>query len=357
MKRKFSPLKFAFSYSGCFIGAGYLSGQELWQFFGSFGKYGWAGLVIAFVLQSVFAYYSVMLAVKLGSDDFAALISEAENSFLKKFFFYSAVIFVFLTLTVTVAGAKSCFESVTGKNGLWFSALFSLFVFFGATRLSGGATAILSVSVPLLTAATFSIAVYVVCKFGFPNVYSLKVTGKTLLLPNFFISAAMFAGHNFFCSLGTIVPAGKNADKKSAAAGSAISGALSLTVAAATLLPICVFGEFSGEDLPILKVAEKAGAPLFLTLSVLLFIAAFGSATSCVGELGDFMKTKGDKKTPLAVAVVCAFALSFFGFKKLIAVAYPLCGITGLAAAVIIAYNFKKSSREYTFRKKTKEIV
>ena len=39
---KIIPLAFAFA--GCFLGAGFVSGQELWQFFGEFGVKGYIGL-------------------------------------------------------------------------------------------------------------------------------------------------------------------------------------------------------------------------------------------------------------------------------------------------------------------------
>ena len=40
----------AFTYVGCFLGAGFISGQELWQFFGSFGNWGYVGFAAAAVL-------------------------------------------------------------------------------------------------------------------------------------------------------------------------------------------------------------------------------------------------------------------------------------------------------------------
>ena len=42
----------AFTYVGCFLGAGFISGQELWQFFGSFGNLGYVGFLLAVVLFS-----------------------------------------------------------------------------------------------------------------------------------------------------------------------------------------------------------------------------------------------------------------------------------------------------------------
>jgi uncharacterized membrane protein YkvI len=40
-----STLQFALSYVGVFLGAGFVSGQELWQFFACFGPVGLLGFL------------------------------------------------------------------------------------------------------------------------------------------------------------------------------------------------------------------------------------------------------------------------------------------------------------------------
>ena len=35
--KKMNPIRLAVVFSGCLLGAGYVSGQEIWQFFGSYG--------------------------------------------------------------------------------------------------------------------------------------------------------------------------------------------------------------------------------------------------------------------------------------------------------------------------------
>ena len=45
--KKIGALNLGLAFAGCFLGAGYVSGQELWQFFGSFGTKGAVGLAIA----------------------------------------------------------------------------------------------------------------------------------------------------------------------------------------------------------------------------------------------------------------------------------------------------------------------
>ena len=50
MQQKIGTLRLALTFAGCFLGAGYVSGQELWQYFGAFGARGLLGLVLAIVL-------------------------------------------------------------------------------------------------------------------------------------------------------------------------------------------------------------------------------------------------------------------------------------------------------------------
>ena len=50
MQQKIGTLRLALTFAGCFLGAGYVSGQELWQYFGAFGARGLLGLVLAIVM-------------------------------------------------------------------------------------------------------------------------------------------------------------------------------------------------------------------------------------------------------------------------------------------------------------------
>ena len=46
MPQKIGTLRLALTFAGCFLGAGYVSGQELWQYFGAFGARGLLGVVM-----------------------------------------------------------------------------------------------------------------------------------------------------------------------------------------------------------------------------------------------------------------------------------------------------------------------
>ena len=59
--KKMGVLSLSFAYVVCFFGAGFVSGQELWQFFGSFGKMGYAGFLVAAALFVTFGILLIRL--------------------------------------------------------------------------------------------------------------------------------------------------------------------------------------------------------------------------------------------------------------------------------------------------------
>lgn len=64
--KKISASAMCFTFTGCFLGAGYVSGQELYQFFGAFGAAGIVGLFIAVALLGVFNVMLVSIVKSTG---------------------------------------------------------------------------------------------------------------------------------------------------------------------------------------------------------------------------------------------------------------------------------------------------
>ena len=64
----------AFTYVGCFLGAGFISGQELWQFFGAFGNWGYLGFFVSAVLFMVIGVMFVRLTQMTKCADMGKLL-------------------------------------------------------------------------------------------------------------------------------------------------------------------------------------------------------------------------------------------------------------------------------------------
>ena len=56
--KQLSPFRIAAVFAGAFLGAGYVSGQELFQYFGSFGK---AGIIGFFFSLLIMAFFGVVI--------------------------------------------------------------------------------------------------------------------------------------------------------------------------------------------------------------------------------------------------------------------------------------------------------
>ena len=55
-------MSMAFTFAGCLLGAGYVSGQELWQYFGSYGNVGIIGLFISLIFAGICSWIVIWLS-------------------------------------------------------------------------------------------------------------------------------------------------------------------------------------------------------------------------------------------------------------------------------------------------------
>ena len=80
MPQKIGTLRLALTFAGCFLGAGYVSGQELWQYFGAFGARGLLGLVLAVALLGGTGVLLLRLSARTGIETMDALIVRARST-------------------------------------------------------------------------------------------------------------------------------------------------------------------------------------------------------------------------------------------------------------------------------------
>lgn len=103
----YKVIQMAFAFIGIIVGAGFASGQEILQYFTSFGMWGTAGAVVA---TGLFAYMGMMLMM-MGSRLKAQSHDEAIYKLSGKFMGIAIDYIIILTLfgvgIVMVAGAGS----------------------------------------------------------------------------------------------------------------------------------------------------------------------------------------------------------------------------------------------------------
>ena len=344
--------KLAFTYAGCFIGAGFLSGNELWQFFGSFGKLGAVALVLAIVLQGVFGFFAIRYAGANNISRFDVLIVKNNNKFLRGFFVITEIVFIFFVVSVMLAGAGSLFKTVFNVNEWWTSLIFTVIVMSVAYFGLNGVISIFSSTIPILTVATIIISVMALVNFGMPNLSNAPVTGKTFILPNFIVSAILFAVHNLYCTLGVIAPLGARVkDRNTAIQGMTYASIVLLLISVAVLCPLYANLNYATKALPMLELAKVLSGPLFYAYALLMLMGMFGTAVSHTVAVTDFCEQRFEKikkhKFLLIVPLgILAYVVSLLGFNDLIAIMYPLSGYVGIIAIIMITINYFASIKK-----------
>ncbi len=345
---KISSLKVAFTYAGCIVGAGFLSGQELWQFFGSYGKLGLLGFILAIILQAVICYVILVYAKSTKIYEFDKLIIKKDIKPLRWFFIITELIFIFSVVMIMFAGSGSLIETTFGLNNIFGSLIFAILVVIVAFLGLSGMVKVLSLTIPVLTVLTFVICILSLDKYGFPTLTSAEVTGKTLLMPNFVVALILFSVHNIFCTLGVLAPLGNQMENNSTALkGMSISSIVFIIITLSVLLPIYSAPEFAKSDLPMLDLAKTINPPLFYIYAMLLLIGMFGSALSHFVSMIDFSCRKSSFLNKhnyifIIILAILAFVFSRFGFATLISIMYPLSGYIGAVALVLIVYYYIK---------------
>ena len=92
---------------GTVVGAGFASGREIWVYFGSFGAWGYVGLlafIVGYVLTCIAGF---KLSNKLGRNDFEAVIVPEGHKGLSKFVKTYMILVLWAVLICMTAAAGS----------------------------------------------------------------------------------------------------------------------------------------------------------------------------------------------------------------------------------------------------------
>ncbi len=347
--KKINSLELCFTFAGCFLGAGYVSGQELVQFFASFGKSGYIGLLLAVFLQVIFGILLISLARKTEVYEMDRILIPWEKPVLRKIFAILQEVLLFGIVVIMTAGTGALFEQVFGVSQ-WIGAfILSLVCVLFAVKGMGAMVGVFSSFVPVLVAVTLGISVFSLVKNGFPEIPSPE-SGENPLLSNWLLSAFAFVSYNIFGSIGILTPLGKEVKKKGAVpVGVSLGGVMLLFIALGILLSIAVSEGSEKSELPMLFVAEKISPVLGYVYAFLLFGGMLGTSVSSVVALVTYTEMKKPEmknKRALLVIILCAasFVLSLAGFSDLIGFIYPVFGYLGFAALVMILINYLKAN-------------
>ena len=347
----------AFTYVGCFLGAGFISGQELWQFFGNFGNWGYVGLAGAAVLFTVIGILFVRLTQMTQCADVDRLLVPWDIKWLRGASGVIAALFLFFVVVSMSAGVgamlNQLFHVPTWLGSLVFMAAVFLVTLLGVSGMVNAFSAL----IPVLIAATVAFAAGAYATFGTEGIFRLKDVNTNPLMPNWVVASLTFVAYNILGGIGIMAPVGQYVRKKKHIyLGIALSGVMLLAVAGSILTSLAACPEAVAAELPMVALASKLNGMLGTVYGLMLLLAMFCNAMASLVGLISYLEQKARfvrEKKKLLLAGICllAWAGSLLGFGEIIAVVYPMFGYLSIVFVGCVVIHFIQARRQEHARK------
>ncbi len=345
-------LKIGSAFIGIIVGAGFASGQEILQYFTSFGTMG----IFAGIISAALFAYSGMILVWLGSrtqtTSHKPVIFRISGRIVGTIIDWILILTLIGIGVVMLAGAGSNLNQQFGLPyfvGTLIMTLLILFVgFFGTNKV---VSAIAGVT-PFLILFVIIISVYSILTMD-ASYAALNALAKETptTLPNWFISGINYASFNLALGASMAIVMGGSQKNTKTAAWGGFAGGLGIGILI-ILSHLAIFSkiEHVGDlDMPLLGIVNEMSPILGFIMSIVIFGMIFNTGIAMFyGFVARFVET-GTKKFNIVLTVTMAisFVLSFIGFTDLVAYLYPFIGYLGLvliAVLIITPFRMKKLS-------------
>lgn len=333
------------AFIGLIVGAGFASGQEILQFFTSFG---WPGIIGSAVATFLFAFLGMnltQLGCRLQTKSHKQVIYHICGKYIGLAVDIIMTFFLFGVTVVMFAGAGSIFEQQFGVPGIVGNIILSFITIMVVCLNIEKVISAMGLVTPFLILAVIVIAIYSLLTMDgtFAQMKEVAHSQKPAA-SHWLLGAFLYVSYNIAAGAAMLaVMGGAATDEKTAGIGGMIGG-----IGLGALIFFINIGMFakldtvSGADMPMLYLANEISLIFGGIMSIVLLGMIFNTA---VGMLYSFTARISPIDTPrfktLVVACgIAAFAASFVGFTTLVGTVYPVMGYLGftLIAAIIIAW-------------------
>jgi len=347
--KKLSTLQLALSYVGAFLGVGFISGQELWQFFACFGTVGFLGFFLSSVIFFIVTYALLQLVSRSGQEEVGKLMTPKGHPGLASVVNIMQIGLLFGVSVIMTAGAASLASQLLGVPKWIAAAVFTLIVMLAAMTGMQGLVAVFSFIVPVTTVCAVILGGAAIIRSGFT--FSPAVGGVADLVPHWAAGFPTYAAYNLMGTVSVMVPFARAIpDKRTLRWGLGLGSGILVLLAWSIISAIAVSPEAAASELPMAMIAAQlhpafeAGYGALMGLG--MFTCSLATVTAAVNQISVKWKKAAAKPRRVAAAMLSAsYLLSLVGFGDLIGVIYPVFGYISIPFLCFIVINRLKLSR------------
>lgn len=332
-------------YIGAVIGAGFASGQEIIQFFVTYGLYGLKGVILTSILFAALGGMLLYIAHQNKVSSYQDVLVVLWGRKVAPIIDFFLAIFLFLGIsTMLSASGAVFFEHIYLPKGL---GVFLAYILVGLFLIWGkkGLVVSYNILVPIKLILLFTITAYAVF-----FIHGSQIETYTAFLrPNdirfWIISSLLYVAYNFALAMVILTEYQSLTDKRSGIAGGIWGGiVLGLLVlltylALSKFLPVILHYE-----VPMLFVAGNISLTAKHLFTVVLWLGILTTAlANTYGFAQRFAKFTGfGYQNCLLIALTLALPIAMQDFSVLVGKVYPLFGILGLFIVSALIYRSTK---------------
>lgn len=331
----------ALAYVGVLVGAGLSSGQDLLQYFLSFGRKGILGVLLLGALNVFFGRVIITLGCYYQSKSHQDVLKEISHPVSNRIIDLTLVLASFVMGFVMVAGAGANLKQQFGLPFWAGTLLCSLLIFLVSFLDFEKITAVLGIFTPLIIGIICFTSFYII--FFTPHNYeAIEASAHTIrpAIPNLFLSVI-----NYFtlCAMTGVsmafVLGGSLVRITVAERGGLLGGALvGLIIVMAALTLYFRLDSVVNAEIPMLTIMHDFSPVLSFFYAFIIFALIFNTAFSLYYATARRFAGTDPKKMRIFMAgiTLAGFLCSFGGFKTLVGILYPVLGYMGIFMLLIL---------------------
>ncbi len=340
---KNNTIKIVSTYISVILGAGFISGKEIFFFFGNYNYFGIFTLLLACILFSIILSKQLHIVFENKITQYHDFSDLVFNKNIKPFIEYITLLFLFVTMSTMISafctslGTTSIIDigTMLPKVIIFFLTLFVL--------LKGVDFIVIlnSILTPVMFIGIIIIGVYLIANnsvhtFNDMNIVNSKTYIKGIIFAIIYISFNSLTSVPMMCNILNILES-----KKTIKISAIISGIILFILGFLLLYPMILDSDFIKKtSLPVLTLLSKNSMLVeniyLIVLLCAIFSTLISTCLSFIKTIETIFKVKPDSILLKIFVILLALIFSNLGFSTFVSVVYPIFGILGLVQIYFI---------------------
>lgn len=335
---------------GTIVGAGLASGQEIAQFFTTYGFKSFIGLILCMIIYIALGSVIIKLSIKFRLHSYEELIKLVSPGPLGNIISIVTSFFIVSSSAIILAGSGALLNQYFKIPKIVGIIIMTILTITILLRDTEGLVEINSFIVPSLIIVISTIFIlYMGLSEG---LFDIKhVTTLTSKNSHWLISSILYAGFNILCCSGVLVPL-SNENKYKNNFNNLISGlsigAIILTIISSmiNLMLMLNINYIHKYEIPLLYTSSRFGKLPQVMLLIIIWCEMFSTEISDVYSIAKTLEhsvLKISYNKSIFLVILIALPISQLGFKNLISFLYPAFGFISIIFMVQCMYFYMKN--------------